>query len=1610
MKRRGSVFVGAGFCLMLRFVSGVLADEHVPGPSVQVQPSLIELMHSTAYKFMAKDTTHGTPEMLKNAGFNRAVLYQWAADSGDTFFFNDMKVMRYVDPPYDAGRLADRSDSTTFPCQTQIINGGLSGPLMQGFADTCTFIVNREGLRGLTGLLWDVEFRPFPVYRFYDSECWKNRILCWCSICIAEYNSQYGHTVDTLNPDLAIGWIEFNGPHLDQSQTSEADSAKFGKDSTSVTIAQTFKPDSCLISKIEVRVRPADTLSGAWKKGPAIRAELRTTKPDGTPQDALDMFFIDGRKAYWAIRAHCTTEDSFVTLKFYFDCELDTCQTYAVVFSYDGGPLVDSTKGYWLKYDPGDATDPYPDGQALRYDPRATPQWQPVSGDLYFKTYYPSQRPDSLREDWIDFKCNQIATIGGMYREKVRDAVGKTEIVDISVPIEPLRSDTLAYSDQYDKLAQSFRPNYDQLCTVTIEARKIGSPDGGFYASIQEMIWDPVLDYAYPSGMPLVSSYYVPPDSVGAEFDTLYLPMDSFQLDLDRKYALVLDFAGSYSDANYFLVAGNKVEYNVGSCLRGSSADQWYDTNRDIGFSVEYLGHPKLYVYSGDSTGASYNQTIKERYSCDWNLMRDKIDAAIVGSWNGSFGNTRQKLGEVPIVGDLPSASYKQHCHDSVYICSTTVARGDSSDWYGLHYWQGYGPDWGFWHPDSDNATIFRGIKGASAWMVDHEDSLRPATYLFAPRYSDSPKATAYSGARKLVMTSDDVFHRVYQGNGHVLYARSTDGGDSWLGPWDFRPGTYPCIAKTASDDLCLVWLCGEEQIYYARWAPLTGWSEPWSLLALAGFGSLHILPLSLAVDSQTTGHLAWEVIAEPEVYPGYVTYELHCSTFDADTTQPELSDAVLDTASEYVSSWQEVEEALGSASIALDSLKSPCIAWSRPIGSGKHNIYYMGYGSQGWPNDPDTVFACSTHSFHPNISYNCYSDAIDVVWEEEQPDSMFEILHRRRKTAQWGPVSPPSGGKSGDNSRFPFMDGDYCGWAQSFPCSAITEIYYSALASSAPVYWTPPKNFSQTAYDSSAYPHFIHESGVLQPRLHGIWTDGNSPGPYEVKFNSVIVPYDFSGHITQDTTWSHDIIITGDVWVDYGVTLTIEQGVKVLFAPHMDDQHSGVDTGRSELIIEGALKTLGAEADSIEFISLGGSPMPGDWYGLRYPGQEDPGDGKGRGDELQVRAVPDLFRQTQDLKQSRETQQFSIWQSQRFGSDANYSSPGPVPRSPTDSEGSDLSSPGVDRTGQDGTFSPSSGTETDSNGLTPDKPSLQEPKENLPSGEPKPLGGGGQEINYCRIEHAERGIWVEDDRVSEIKTSIISNCADAGIRLVDSHPEIKQNAIASNGTGIYCGEESSPVVKEDRILENSSYGVYICDEAEPNLGDENEVGHNYVYGSGEYDVYNNTSNDIKAENNHWGTMDPDSIAAHIWDYYDDPSLGIVDFEPFWEGEGKGDRGAQSAEERLLVPRAFALSQNHPNPCTELTAINYQLPKPSQTSLRVYDMTGRLVRVLADEKKKAGYYSVRWDGRSSSGDELASGVYFYRLAVYPEQRPGAGDPALSEVEVFTVTKKIVLLK
>lgn len=94
------------------------------------------------------------------------------------------------------------------------------------------------------------------------------------------------------------------------------------------------------------------------------------------------------------------------------------------------------------------------------------------------------------------------------------------------------------------------------------------------------------------------------------------------------------------------------------------------------------------------------------------------------------------------------------------------------------------------------------------------------------------------------------------------------------------------------------------------------------------------------------------------------------------------------------------------------------------------------------------------------------------------------------------------------------------------------------------------------------------------------------------------------------------------------------------------------------------------------------------------------------------------------------------------------------------------------------------------------------------------------------------------------------------------------------------------------------------------------------------------------------------------------------------------------------VPTVYSLSQNYPNPFNPTTKINFSLPKQENVSIKIYDIMGRLVYTLVNQKMQPGRYETIWTSINNNGNTVASGVYFYRI----------------EAGSFVESKKMILVR
>lgn len=101
-----------------------------------------------------------------------------------------------------------------------------------------------------------------------------------------------------------------------------------------------------------------------------------------------------------------------------------------------------------------------------------------------------------------------------------------------------------------------------------------------------------------------------------------------------------------------------------------------------------------------------------------------------------------------------------------------------------------------------------------------------------------------------------------------------------------------------------------------------------------------------------------------------------------------------------------------------------------------------------------------------------------------------------------------------------------------------------------------------------------------------------------------------------------------------------------------------------------------------------------------------------------------------------------------------------------------------------------------------------------------------------------------------------------------------------------------------------------------------------------------------------------------------------------------------SVESLEQVPAQFTLRQNYPNPFNAGTTIAFELERSSEVELKLFNLSGQLVRVLANGSYGAGHHRINWDGKGEHGRSLSSGIYIYQI--------NSGN--------FKKSKKLILMK
>jgi len=429
--------------------------------------------------------------------------------------------------------------------------------------------------------------------------------------------------------------------------------------------------------------------------------------------------------------------------------------------------------------------------------------------------------------------------------------------------------------------------------------------------------------------------------------------------------------------------------------------------------------------------------------------------------------------------------------------------------------------------------------------------------------------------------------------------------------------------------------------------------------------------------------------------------------------------------------------------------------------------------------------------------------------------------------------------------------------------------------------------------------------------------------------FSVVVVPAPalatgVGGQITSDTTWtkaSSPYIVAGSILVNSGVTLTIQPGVTVKF-----------DSGQS-LRIDGQLVARGTETEQIVFTSSSLTPAPGDWLNILFSDTSvdatyDGSDAYVSGSILQYCTVEYCGASSSPALRVASSSpcidHCAIRDNSSTGIQVNNGSPRLT--------GCDISrnaGGGISYNSSSGVISGNTITAnsssygggvyaTGSTSMTPG-PSIVI-SGNTITNNTASCGGGiavymysssavmhptiSQNVIVNNRAYSGGGIYVNGSVVTVGCNEIRGNSAlDTGpfiglggglyaysSSVIMSGNEVNNNSAGQEGAGLYLETIWESTISYNDITNNSvtdgagkGGGVWLGGQSSVN-----SVNHNNIEANAPYDTCDASSQDspsVDCTNNWWGTTDEATIQAHIWDWFDDASLGVVDYVPYLTGE-----------------------------------------------------------------------------------------------------------------------------
>jgi parallel beta-helix repeat protein len=503
------------------------------------------------------------------------------------------------------------------------------------------------------------------------------------------------------------------------------------------------------------------------------------------------------------------------------------------------------------------------------------------------------------------------------------------------------------------------------------------------------------------------------------------------------------------------------------------------------------------------------------------------------------------------------------------------------------------------------------------------------------------------------------------------------------------------------------------------------------------------------------------------------------------------------------------------------------------------------------------------------------------------------------------------------------------------------------------------------------------------------------------VKYDAELVR---ATELTEDTTWPTssffpNVYLDGDLSIAEDCTLTVSPGTIVYCAAD-----SGI-----HIVVAGGLRCEGDAENQVRFTSAADSPTAGDWDGIETPSgagvlelencvveYAETGIWLRNGGEPPSTIRDCVFRENEfahlDIfcDGDIEVTDCSFEVDSPFGIVVtNTSSPSGTVIDGCVIEGTENASHGISVASGGPTLSGNTITDFDYGAGIRTKlgasPTITENTISYCKYGIRCEGTSGPSIGEAsavtKMVHCTSGIYTEDTSSPDVSGVEVDSCA-VGIHTLDSsEPQVvSDNRIVHCDKGLYAMDTSEPYVRNTVFDSCEVYGAQVTFAADPNLGTWGDAGNNSFhprYSCPNYRHVMGTKtraaglDSVRAVLNWWGTQSPGSNCF----------VGWVDHTP-WLNSDPCEAGGGLIQTTETLRYNPALWQNYPNPFSSNTMISYQVPNEgAHVSLRVYDVMGRLVRVLVEEPQTVGVHHVVWEGRRKDGRAMPAGVYFYEIEI-----------------------------